>query len=128
MFRITCAAVGVVATLYGLSYTFLPFTTASLYLPEANAQAALLGRYFGLTLLFVGVACWFLREITDPAAKRAVVIAGLVNAVTGVVVSVVFTLNGGMTAMGWSAVVIYVLTGAGWLMSWKDTLPWTRIE
>lgn len=121
MFRNLCMLVGVVSFFYGLAYTLAPFFVVGLYVPTPNAEAALTGRFFGVTLLFVGVACWLIRDTTDPVAKNAIVVAGIVNGVVGFATSIYFTLNGGLTAFGWTAVVIYLVFGIGWLMAMNNS-------
>lgn len=70
MFRNLCMLVGVVSFLYGMSYTIAPYFVVGLYVPIPNDEAALTGRFFGLSLLFVGVGCWLIRETTDSVAKN----------------------------------------------------------
>jgi len=108
--------VGVVSFFYGVAYTIAPFFVVGLYVDTPNAEAALTGRFFGLTLLFVGVACWLIRDTVDLVAKNAIVLAGIVNGLVGFVTSLYFTLNGGLTPFGWSAVLIYLVFGIGWFL------------
>jgi hypothetical protein len=115
MFKTTTTLAALISVVYGAAYTLMPGFVNSLYM-EANPQSILTGRYFGLSLLFIGLACWFLRDAREASTQRGLSIAGLVNAVVGFATSLVFTLNGGLSAMGWSATVIYLVLGVMWLM------------
>jgi hypothetical protein len=116
MYRITCMLIALVTGVYGVAYLLAPALVASLYLNEVNPGTLLLGRYFGVTLLFIAIACWLLKEVTDSAVRRALAIAGIVNGVAGLIVSLVFTLNGLMTPFGWSAVIIYGSATVLWML------------
>ena len=122
MFRITCMIIAAVTAVYGAGYLLLPGQLAALYLPETqiNEGTLLLGRYFGLTLLFIAVACWCLKDAVDAKVQNAISTAGLVNGAAGLVVSVVFTLSGLMTILGWSAIAIYLIGIILWLMARKQ--------
>jgi len=117
MFRILCTLVGIVSVFYGSAYTLAPDFVAGLYLPAPNAEAALVGRFVGLSMLFIGIACWLIRDTSDPIAKKAISVAGLVSSIVGFATSLYFTLNGELSTFGWSAVIIYLVFGVGWLMA-----------
>jgi hypothetical protein len=72
-----------------------------------------MGRYFGVALIGIGLVCWLARDVTDGKAQRSIILALLISNIIGVIVSVQGTLSGVMSAVGWSAVGIYVLLGLG---------------
>ncbi len=116
MFKTTTTLAALISLCYGAAYTLMPGFVNGLYM-DANPQSILTGRFFGLSLLFIGFACWFLRDATDASTQRGLSIAGLVNGAVGFVTSLVFTLNGGLSFFGWSAAVIYLVLGVMWLLS-----------
>lgn len=116
MFRIMCIYIAVLSGLYAACYTLAPLLTASFYLPEANADTALLGRYFGAALWFAAIVCWLLKDTVDAVVQKAVAAGGVVNAVVGLVTSLIFTLNGQMTAFGWGPVIIFLIAAVGWVL------------
>jgi len=121
MFRLTCILIALVTGVYGITYMLFPGPASALYLStEVQPGTLLMGRYFGVTLLFIAVACWLVKDVVDPIVRNAISTAGLVNCVTGLVVSVVFTVNGLMTIFGWSAVAIYLVGMALWLLARKQ--------
>jgi len=99
----------IVALAYGICFELVPATVLSIYGVTQGPGEMLMARYFGVALIAIGLLCWFAREVTDAKARRAVILALLISNVIGVVVSVQGTLSGVMSAVGWSAVGIYVL-------------------
>jgi hypothetical protein len=84
----------------------------------------LMARYFGVELIAVGLLCWFARNVTDALARRAIILAVLISDVIGVIVSVQGTLSGVMSAVGWSAVGLYLLFALGFgYMLMKQSSP-----
>ncbi len=76
--------------------------------------ANLTGQLFGVELIAVGLLCWFARNVSDSAAQRAIILAFLISAVIGLIVSLMGTLSGVVNAVGWSAVLIYLVLAAGY--------------
>jgi len=61
----------------------------------------------------VGLLCWLARNVSDSAAQRAMILAFLIADVIGLIVSLMGTLSGVFNAVGWSAVVIYLVLSLG---------------
>jgi hypothetical protein len=99
---------------FGVGFLLLPGTMVTLYGMEPIPSANLLGQLFGVELIAVGLLCWFVRGISDPAAQRAIMLALLIADVAGLVVVLIGTLSGVMNAVGWSGVVIYAVLAAGY--------------
>lgn len=78
--------------------------------PESN----ILGQLFGVELIGVGLLCWFARNISDSVAQKSIIQALLISDVIGLVVSLMGTLSSVMNAVGWSAVVIYLILSLGY--------------
>jgi hypothetical protein len=104
----------IVALVYGISFVLVPTTVLSLYGVTQGPGERLMGQYFGVALIAIGLLTWFARNVTDSDAQRAVILALLISFVIGVIVSILGTVSGVMNAVGWSAVVIYLLFSLGY--------------
>ena len=104
----------IVALVYGVGFVLVPATVLTLYGATVSPSANLVGQFFGVTLIGIGLICWLARNVTDPGAQRAIVLAQLIATVIGVIVAVMGTISGVMNAVGWSAVVIYLLLALGY--------------
>lgn len=103
----------IVALLYGISFVLVPATVLSIYGVTQGPAVELLGQYFGVALIGIGLLTWFARNVADSEAQRAIILALLISDVIGVIVSVLGTVSGVMNVVGWSAVGIYVLLALG---------------
>jgi ABC-type spermidine/putrescine transport system permease subunit II len=104
----------IVALVYGISFVLAPVIVLSLYGVTQGPSEALMGQYFGLSLIAIGLLTWFARSVTDSDAQRAIILALLISDIIGVIVSVLGTVSGVMNAVGWSAVGIYLLLALGY--------------
>ena len=103
----------IVPLAYGICFELVPQLMLSIYGVTQGPGEILMGRYFGVALIGIGLVFWLARDVTDGKARRAIVLALLISNIIGVIVSVQGTLSGVMSAVGWSAVGIYVLMGLG---------------
>jgi hypothetical protein len=103
----------IVPLAYGICFELVPQLVLSTYGVTQGPGEILMGRYFGVALIGIGLVCWLARDVTDAKARRAIILALLISNIIGVIVSVQGTLSGVMSAVGWSAVGIYVLLGLG---------------
>jgi hypothetical protein len=103
----------IVPLAYGICFELVPAIVLSIYGVTQGPDEILMGRYFGVALIAIGLVCWLSRDITDAKARRAIILALLVSNIIGAIVSVQGTLSGVMSAVGWSAVGIYVLLTLG---------------
>jgi hypothetical protein len=109
----------IVAWLFGLGFVLLPGFMFSIY-GIVSAPASLLGfRLFGSALIAIGLLTWFLKESTSWEAIRALLISVAIGNVIGLLLVFFATINGTLSAMGWTAVLIYLLllTGEGYFLS-----------
>ena len=104
----------IAALVYGISFVLVPATVLSLYGMTQGTSEALAGQFFGVALIAIGLLTWFARNIADSDTQRAIVLALLISDVIGVIVTVLGTVSGVMSAVGWSAVGIYVLLALGY--------------
>lgn len=98
---------------YGIVALLVPATLLSVYGVELGDAQQLMGQYFGVALVSVGLVAWFNRASTDSGTQRAILLGFLVSDVVGLIVSVLGTLNNVMSAVGWSAGGIYLVLGLG---------------
>jgi len=106
--------VGVIAILFGIGFLLAPAALLGQYgIVVADPHTILMSRFFGATLIELGILVWIAREIVDPLARRAIVLAGLIGNVAGFVVALTGQLNGAVNALGWSTVLIYALFAIG---------------
>jgi hypothetical protein len=103
----------IVPLAYGICFELVPALVLSTYGVTQGPSEILMGRYFGVALIAIGLVCWFARDVTDAAARRAIVLALLISNIIGLIVSVQGTLSGVMNSVGWTAVGIYVLLTLG---------------
>jgi hypothetical protein len=104
-----------IAILYGIAFILVPDFVLVNYGMAGNAALDLMARYFGLTLLGMGLITWLVRETTDGKALRGLLTGLAVQGAIGLIVSIWGTVNGTMNGMGWSAVLIYAILLAGYL-------------
>lgn len=104
----------IVALIYGIGLVLVPSTVLNIYGVEPGPAVNLASQLFGVELLHVGLICWLARSVSDSAAQRAIVIASLIGQVIAVVITVMGTLSGVFSAVGWSAVAIYLLLALGY--------------
>jgi hypothetical protein len=86
----------------------------------ASAPASFLGfRLFGSALIAIGLLTWFLRDSTNWEAVRALLLSVAIGNVIGLLLVFFATINGTLSAMGWTAVLIYLLLliGEGYFLS-----------
>lgn len=103
----------VVALAYGICFELASTLVLSIYGVTQGPGEILMARYFGVALIAIGLVCWLARDVTDSKAQQAMILALLVSNIIGAIVSVQGTLSGVMSAVGWSAVGIYVLLTLG---------------
>ena len=105
----------IVALVFGIGFVFMPATMATIYGITQGPAVSLLGQFFGVELIAVGLLCWFSRNISDAAAQRAMILSFLIADASGVVISLMGTLSGVVNAVGWSSVTIYLLLTLGYV-------------
>jgi uncharacterized membrane protein YfcA len=109
----------IVALLFGLGFVLVPGFMFSIY-GIASAPASLLGfRLFGSALIAIGVLTWLLKDSTDWSAIKGLLLSVAVGNAIGFLLVLFATINGTLSAMGWSAVLIYLLllVGEGYFLS-----------
>lgn len=105
----------IVALAFGIGFVLVPGTVFTIYGVTPGPAVNLAGQLFGVELLAVGLLCWLARNVSDSLAQRAIVLAFLIADVVGLVVSLMGTMSGVLNAVGWSAVVIYLVLSLGYV-------------
>ena len=110
----------ILALAYAFGELLITKTMFSLYFVSETptTEALLTARYFGWGLLAVGLICAFVANAPPSETKQAVVKALFIADVVGLIVSLMGVFSGTFTALGWSAVVIYVFLAAGFGYFW----------
>ena len=112
--RLLLVVDAIIALVYGICFVLVPATVLSIYGMTQGTSEALAGQYFGVALIAIGLLTWFARNVADAEAQRAIILALLISDVVGVIVSVLGTVSGVMSAVGWSAFGIYLLLALGY--------------
>jgi hypothetical protein len=109
------AIAAAIAIIYGIAFILVPDFVLVTYGMTPNAALELMARYFGLTLIGMGLITWLLRETNDAKALRGLLTGLSVQGAIGLIVSIWGTTSAVMNGMGWSAVLIYAILLAGYL-------------
>lgn len=104
----------IIALVYGISFELIPAKVLSIYGVTQGPAESLMGQYFGVALIAIGLLAWLARDVTDSKAQHAIILAMLISNVIGVIVSVLGTISGVMSVVGWTAVGIYLLLALGY--------------
>ena len=102
------------ALVFGLGFVVAPSAVLSIYGTSTDPPTLLLGRFFGVALIQLGLTLYLLREVREPATIRALGIGGTVGSFCGALVSLTGTMNGVTNSMGWSSVAIYAFLTFGY--------------
>jgi hypothetical protein len=107
------AVAGALATLFGLGFLLVPAFALAQYGVPTDPHNLMQARYFGTTLLSVGLIFWLARRIRDDDALRAILLGGTVGNGIGAIISAWAALAGLQNALAWSSVAIYGLLCLG---------------
>lgn len=107
------AIAAVVSGLFGLGFVFIPEQLMSLYGAAPHAGANYMAQLLGAALLGVALILWLCRDAEDSPARQAILLGMFVADGVGFVVALMVQLGGGINALGWSTVFIYLLFGLG---------------
>ena len=110
----------IVALAYALGELFVPQTVGSIYgfKDSANPELMLTARYFGWGLLAVGLVCALAANTPPSDARQAIVKSLFIANIVGLIVSLMGVFSGVFSAVGWSAVIIYLFLAAGFGYFW----------
>lgn len=103
----------VIGAVFGVGFVVASGPLLAIYGITLDKAGTLVAQLFGAALISLAVLNWFARNVTDPEARRAVVLANLAGDVVGFVVILLGQLSGISNALGWSNVAIYLLLALG---------------
>ncbi len=103
----------VIGAVFGVGFVVASGPLLAIYGITLDKAGTLVAQLFGAALISLSVLNWFARNVTDPEARRAVVLANLAGDVVGFVVILLGQLAGISNALGWSNVAIYLLLALG---------------
>jgi hypothetical protein len=103
-----------IAAIFGVALVVVPGPLLAIYAMTVDKTGTVVAQLFGSVLIGFAVLNWFARNVTDPVARRAVVLGNLAGNVVGFVVILLGQLAGVANALGWSNVAIYLLLALAW--------------
>jgi hypothetical protein len=106
---------GLLALAFGVGFLFAPGRVLALYGVAAVPTVVLMARFFGATLLQLGLVLYLIRDVSDLTTRRGVVLGSFLGSLAGFVVSLTAQFWGLVNSFGWSSVAIYgvLLLGYG---------------
>src|SRR3569623_906820 len=109
---LTIAAILAIA--FGLGFVAVPASMLSQYGIVASPGTTIMSRFFGATLLNLGLVLFFARRVTAPATRKGIVLGSLIGAVLGLLVAIHGQRLGVVKALGWSTVAVYTFLLLGY--------------
>ena len=103
-----------VALVNALGFIFAPAQMLSFHLGSLDTVSLWLARELGGAVIGYGLLAWFARNVADPQARRAIVIALFGSWAVGFVIALLRQLSGAANVNGWGAVAIYLLFASGY--------------
>jgi hypothetical protein len=105
----------IVGLIFGVAFLVAAGPLVGMYNVQLNDGGVFVGRLFGVALIGLGLIAWFGRDLRDTQAVRAIILTELVANGLGFLVALWGQLTGvgGVNALGWSTVLIYLLLAAG---------------
>lgn len=103
----------IIAAVFGVGFVVASGPLLSTYGITLDKAGTLVAQLFGALLIGMAVLNWFARNVTDPAARQAVVLGNLSGDIVGFVVILLGQLAGIANGLGWSNVAIYLLLALG---------------
>ena len=112
-YRIMFVITALVAFLLGLAFLIVPSIAIKQFGVDDYASTRMVTQFYGTAMLALGLVLWFAGSVTDEAAQRGMGIGVLVGAAAGLIVTILSTVGGTLRALGWVAMLLYVLIGLG---------------
>ncbi len=103
----------VIGAVFGVAFVVASGPLLSIYGITLDKAGTLVAQLFGAALISLALLNWLARNVTDPEARQAVVLANLAGDIVGFVVILLGQLAGIANALGWSNVAIYLLLALG---------------
>jgi len=104
----------IAAALFGIPAVLLPGSLYSIYGLNSTAGAQLVMQFFGSTLIAEAVITLGLRNIAPGDTRQTLTLALFVEAVIGLVTSLIAELGGVMNPLGWTLVALPAIFTLGY--------------
>jgi hypothetical protein len=105
---------GLLGLVFGLGFLLAPRPMLTLYGVSTDPSVVLMARFFGATLVQLGLVLFLIRDVGDPRTQRGVVIGSFIGSVVGLVVALTGQFWDLVNQFGWSTVAIYALLTLGY--------------
>ena len=99
---------------FGVGFLIIPSMLLSLYGASPEPATALTAQLYGGLLIAIGLLCWLSRGVTDAQALRAMQLSFMIGYAINGIVHARGTVTGVLNALGWSAVLLYLLLTVGY--------------
>ena len=109
---LTIAAI--IAIVFGLGFLVAPALMLTQYGIVASPGTTIMSRFFGATLLNLGLVLFFARRVNEAATRNGIVLGSLIGAVLGLLVAIHGQRVGVVNALGWSSVAVYTFLLLGY--------------
>jgi hypothetical protein len=100
---------GLLALVFGIGFLFVPVAMLAQYGVRTDAAGLLMSRYFATALIQLGLVFYLVRNVSEPAAQRAIALGGFLGSLVGLALAVRAVTTGMVNSLGWSSVAIYGL-------------------
>jgi hypothetical protein len=107
-FRNLVVVNAIVFLAFGVGFVLIPAPLLSLYGISPQPGAMVVAQGYGGLFIAIGLLSWLSRKLTDVPALKAIQLSFMIAFAINTVVSILGTVTGGMNALGWSAVIIYL--------------------
>jgi len=112
-FKTFASSYALVSIVFGAGFLAAPGLLLSIYGVKTDLSFNYIGQLFGAALISLAALAWLGRNISEPQARNAIVLALLVGEAIGFVVALIGQFNGALNMLGWSVVAVYLLLAAG---------------
>jgi hypothetical protein len=102
----------VISLAFGLAFALAPTAVMSLYGVTLDPGGTLVARFFGASLIGIGLICWLDRS-ADRAALQGITAALFIGDTIGFIAALLGQLSGVTSALGWVNVIIWLFLALG---------------
>ena len=106
--------IAILSFAFGLGFVLSPVNLLAHYGISLDSGGAILGRYFGVSTLFLGAIFWFNRQI--PVKEKSwhnLLLCNLLYNILQLIITIMPVLSGEANSLGWTSVAIFFLFAIG---------------
>lgn len=104
----------VVFLAFAFGFIVIPSMLLTLFGVSPESSTVVAVQLYGGLLVAVGLLCWLSRDNADVAVLRAMQLSLMIAYVINTIVHIRATMAGSLNALGWTAVLIYLLLTVGY--------------